>query len=313
MVTTISRGLLVSISIDELDTDLLGESKLNLLASRSSQLGDTLLDRLSVVLNLGHSDAPLLREIFTADTGKGDGLVHAGLDGLRVGNSDRNINRVHNRHVVGSLLLDLLAVVVAIASMAIAVVSITTITGLTDSDHLDVGLLLEADLNSLGSGVLLLLLVGVRADLVVDLLNGLGADSAGHGVAELNINNALDGKVDILADSLEGGGADLSQLSHILNRAVVLGVLIAIVGLGVMVGRLMMVVRGGRLVVDWLGLVGGGGRLGGIGHSLVLVVSSVAMLVTVASSKARERGEGALVGKGQGKECEKNKSLQVSK
>ncbi len=246
----------MSITINKLDTDLLGEGKLNLLASRGGQLGDALLDGLGVVLDLGHSDAPLLREILTADTGKGDGLVHTGLDGLRVSDGDIDINRGDNRHIVGSLLLNLLAVVVTITT--ISTMSITTITRLADSDHLDVGLLLEGNLNSLGSGVLFLLLVRVRADLVVDLLDGLSADSAGDSVAELNINDALDGKVNILADGLEGRGADLSDLSHVLDGAVVLGVLITVVGSG------MTISRGG-------GVVGNMGLLVGVG----LVVAAI--------------------------------------
>ncbi len=267
---------LVGVTVDQLNANLLGEGQLDLLAGGGGQLGDALLDRLGVILNLGHSDAPLLRKVLTADAGKGDGLVHAGLDGLGVGNGDGDINLSDNRDIVGSLLLDLLAVVVAITT--IAAMSITTITGLADSDHLDVGLLLEADLNSLGGGVLLLLLVRVRADLVVDLLNGLGADSAGHSVAELNINNALDGKVNILADGLEGRGADLGDLSDILDGAVVLGVLIAVVGSGSMVG-------GGSGGVIRGGLMVGGGLV-------VAAISGRAMDGVVGGATSHEWQEG---------------------
>jgi len=201
----------LSISIVDLLANLLGESKLNSLASRGSKLGDALLRGNSGVFNLRDSDALLLSEVFTADSWKRDWLVDTGLDWLRVGNLNSWLNRGDNRDIVASLLGNLLAVVVSIA-----VVSVSW-GWLADGNHLGVTLLLEGNLNSLGSGGLSLLLVRVGADLVVDLLNALGTDSASDWVALFFVNNDLDGKLYWVADSLKSWGADFGGLNNILN------------------------------------------------------------------------------------------------
>jgi len=201
----------LSISIVDLLANLLGESKLNSLASRGSKLGDALLRGNSGVFNLRDSDALLLSEVFTADSWKRDWLVDTGLDWLRVGNLNSWLNRGDNRDIVASLLGNLLAVVVSIA-----VVSVSW-GWLADGNHLGVTLLLEGNLNSLGSGGLSLLLVRVGADLVVDLLNALGTDSASDWVALFFVNNDLNGKLNWVADSLKSWGADFGGLNNILN------------------------------------------------------------------------------------------------
>ena len=258
----------VGVTVDKLNADLLGEGQLNLLASWGSKLGDTLLNRLSGVLNLWDGDALVLNLVLAADTGKEDGLVDAGLDWLRVGDGHINIDRGDNRDIVLGGLGNLVAVVVAIAS-----VSVATIGGGADSHHLDLGLLLEGDLNSLGSGVLLLLGVVVAADLIGDLLDGLSADSAGDIIAELLVDNDLDGQIDVLANSLKGWGADLGDLSHVLDSAVVLGLLIAVaaisggwvavsggmaVGWGSVVSWGSMTISWGRVAIGWGGVAGQG-------------------------------------------------------
>jgi len=235
-------GGISSISIDDLNTDLLGEGEFNSLASRGSQLGHTLLKGLSNFLNLRDSDALLFREILTGDSGKADGLVDTGLDGLGVGDINSRLDGGDNGNVVAGLLGDLLAVVVAVS------VSISSISGrLADGHHLGLALLLEGDLNSLGGGGLSLGLVGVGADLVVNLLGGLGADGSGDGVALLFVDHVLSGQLNGVAHGLEGGGAHLSGLNNVLNRAVVLGVLIVAIGGSMTVGRLV-IGRGGMAI-----------------------------------------------------------------
>ena len=221
-----------------ISTDLLGEGELDSLAVGGAKAGDALVHGLSDGLNLGDGDAFLLGEVLTADSGQADGLVHAGLDGLGVDNLDLRLDNGDHGGVVASLLGDLLAVVVAIA-----VISISG-GGLAHSHHLDVALLVEGDLDSLGVGLLGLLGVLVDTDLVVDDLGGLGTDGGGHGIAHLHIDDLLDGQLHVGALSGEGGCADLSGLNHINNAAVVLGGLIGVVG-----GR---------------GVVGGGGVVNGV-------------------------------------------------
>jgi hypothetical protein len=197
----ISWGRLMFVSvfgmaIDKLNTDLLGESEFNILASRSSKLGDALLGSLSGIFNLWDSDALLLGKVLTANSWERDWLVDTGLDWLRVGNLNSWLSRGDNRDIVASLLGNLLAVVVSVA-----VVSISW-GWLADGNHLGVALLHEGNLNSLGSCGFNLLLVRVGADLVVDLFNALGTDSTGDWVALLSVNNDLDCKLNWVADSL---------------------------------------------------------------------------------------------------------------
>jgi len=215
---------ILSISVVDLLADLLGEGQLNVLAGRGSQSSDTLLKGLRDSLNLRDSDALLLRQVLTADSGEEDGLVDTGLDWLRVHNINSRLNNSEDRDIVASLLGDLLAVVVAVA-----VVSVSR-GRLAHSNHLGVTLLLEGNLNSLGSSSLSLGLVRVGADLIVNLLNALRAHSPCDGVALFSINHILAGKLNRVAHSLEGRGANFSGLNNIQNCAVMLGLFISMVG-----------------------------------------------------------------------------------
>jgi len=202
---------ILSISIVDLLANLLGESKINSLASRSSKLGDAFLFNLNIILHLRDSDTLLLSEILAADHNQINWLVDTGLDWLRVGNLNSWLNRGDNRDIIASLLGNLLAVVVSVA-----VVSVSW-GWLADGNHLGVTLLLKGNLNSLGSGLFGLLLVRVGADLVVNFLNALGTNSTGDWVALLFVNNDLDGKLNGVADSLKSWGANFSSLNNILN------------------------------------------------------------------------------------------------
>jgi len=200
---------ILSVSVVDLLTDLLGESEVNCLASRSSKLGDALLFNLNIIHDLWDSDALFGSEVLAADDNQVDWLVDTGLDWLRVGNLNSWLNNGDNRDIVASLLGDLLAVVVSVA-----VVSISW-GWLADGDHLGVALLDKGNLNSLGSGSFGLLLVRVGADLVVNLLNALGTDSTSNWVALFYINNDLDGKLNWVADSLKSWGANFGRFNNI--------------------------------------------------------------------------------------------------
>ena len=202
---------ILSISIVDLLANLLGESKLNILASRGSKLGDALLRGDGGVLNLWDSDALLLCEVLAADSWERDWLVDTGLDWLRVGNLNSWLNRGDNRDIIASLLGNLLAVVVSVA-----VVSVSW-GWLADGNHLGVTLLLVRNLNSLGCCGLSFLLVRVGADLVVNNCHTLSAYGTGDWVALLHVNDDLGGDLNVLTDSLEGRGANLSRFNNINN------------------------------------------------------------------------------------------------
>jgi len=162
-------------------------------------------------LDLWDGDALLSGEVLARDDWEVNGLVDAGLDWLRVGNSDGWLNWGDNWGVVAGLLGNFFAVVVSVA-----VVSISW-GRLADGHHLGVAFSLEGDLNSLGIGVLLLLLVGVGTDLILLNLDALRADSSGDGVALLSVDDLLDGKFNWGTDGLESWGANFSGLNNILN------------------------------------------------------------------------------------------------
>merc|ERR1719331_2522080 len=249
-------GLLVlggvsGVAVDDLHAHLLGQGELDGLAGGGSKLGHALLQGLGHLLNLGHGDALVLGQVLAGDSGQADGLVDTGLDGLGVGHINGGLDGGDNGDVVAGLLGDLLAVVVSVA------VAVSVLGGLAHGHHLGHAPLLEGNLDGLGGGGLGLGLVGVGADLVVDLLDGLGADSPGDVIALLLVDDGLPHQLHGAAHGLESGHADLSGLNNILDGAVVLGVLV----LGLVVGGL--VVGGGRGVGRGVSVSRGGGVLVG--------------------------------------------------
>jgi len=185
---------IMGITIDQLNTDLLGESELNLLAGWSVQASNTFLNSFNRIHDFWNSDAPGFNQILTADTGQKDWLVNTGLDWLWVGNSDWNINWGDNWDIVESLLSHLVAILVSVTT--ISMMSIAT-SRLANSHHLNILFLLEGHLNSLGIGAFFLLLVAVAADLIGDLLNAFSAHGTGHIITKFSVNNDLNGQVNI--------------------------------------------------------------------------------------------------------------------
>jgi len=259
----------MSITVDKLNAGLLGESEFDLLARGDIQFGLAFGNGHGGILDLGDLDGPLLGEIFTAHDGKVDGLVDTGLDGLGVLDIDGDIDGGDDGHVVSGFLGDLVAVVVSITT-------ISMVSGLADGDHLDIGFLLEGDLNGLASGGFSFLLVVVRADLLGDHFDGFSTDGAGHGVCEVNIDDDFDGQFDIFANGLEGRGADLSGFSHIMNGAVVFRFLITITSISrgvVSIGGGSVAVGGGMMnggMVNGMmtGIRGSGGNMAVEGRSM---------------------------------------------
>jgi hypothetical protein len=221
-------------SVGQLLADLLGEGKLDSLAGRGSKSSNALLDRDNGILDLWDSDALVLDEVSARNSGEEDGFVDTGLDWLGVRDGDLGLDNGNNGYIVGGLLGDLLAVVVAISvsgisgSLAMVSMSVSVLGGLADSHHLDIDFLHEGNFDGLGGGDLFLGLVRVGADLVIDLFDGLSADGSGDIIALLLLYDDLDGKINWGTGGDNGGGAHLSGLNNIKYRAVVLGVLISI-------------------------------------------------------------------------------------
>jgi len=246
-------GGLMGVSVDKLDTDLFGEGELNLLAGRGTNFSLAVGNNDLGVDNSGNLDGLVLRDISTGNNGKGDGFVNTDLLWGRVGNSDGDINGGDNGDIVLFFSGNLLAVVVSISTIS----SMSVVSGLADSDHLDVGNLFECNFDGLGNGVSRFLFIIVCADFLGNNLNGFSTDGTGDSVCVINIFNDLDGESDIFTGNLNGWGADLSDFSYINDRAVLFGFLITVS----MVGGRVSISRGmvdGSWVIRGRGISRGG-------------------------------------------------------
>ena len=196
-------------SVVDLLADLLGEGKLHSGAGGGGDNGDALLNNSDVLFDFGDGNAGLRNNIGAGDDGEVDGLVDTLLDWLGVGNGDGGLGGGDHGGVVASLLGDLLAVVVTVA-----VVSVSR-GWLADGHHLGVADPLEGDLDSLGGGLLTLLLVVVDADLVIDSEERLCTNCPTDWVTLLSLHNDLHAHLGRGADSLESWSANLSSLNYI--------------------------------------------------------------------------------------------------
>jgi len=163
-VVAISRGLLVSVAINKLNTTLFGQRELDLFAGKVTKTSSAFFNSLNIIHHFGNHDTFLLREIFTADAGKGDGFVDASPVRFGVGYFDIDIDGGDNRYIVGSFLSNLLAVFAVSAVSTISMVSVmavSLVTGLADSDHLDLSFSTEGHFDSFGCGIFVFLLVFV--------------------------------------------------------------------------------------------------------------------------------------------------------
>jgi len=246
-------GGLMGVSVDKLDTDLFGEGELNLLAGGDTDFSLAVGNNDLIVDNRGNLDGLFFRDISAGNNGKGDGFVNTDLLGGRVGNGDRDINGGDNGDIVLFFGGNLLAVVVSVSTIS----SMSVVSGLADSDHLDVGNLFEGNFDGLGNGVSRFLFIIVCADFLGNNLNGFSTDGTGDSVCVINIFNDLDGESDIFTRGSNGRCADLSDFSHINDRAVLFGFLITVS----MVGGRVSISRGmvdGSWVIRGRGISRGG-------------------------------------------------------
>jgi hypothetical protein len=141
---------------------------------------------------------------------------------------------------------NLFAVVVSV-STTISSMSVSLVSGLADGDHLDLFYLFEGNFDGLGGGVFGDLFVRPCADFLGNNIDGFGTDGTGDGVGVWDIFDDLDGESDIFAGGLNGRCADLSDFSHINDRAVMFGFLITVSGV-VTVSRGGVTVCGGWVI-----------------------------------------------------------------
>merc|ERR1712086_226104 len=231
---------LMGVSVDKLDTDLFGEGELNLLAGGDTNFSLAVGNNDLRIDNGGNLDGLFLRDISAGNNGKGDGFVNTDLLGGGVGNGDGDINGSDNGNIVLLFGGNLLAVVVSVSSMSVS--SMSVVSGLADSDHIDSSNLLEGNFDGFGNSVSRFLFVKVCAYFLGNNLDGFGADGTGDSVCVWDIFNDLDGESDIFAGNFNGWGTDLSNLSHINNRAVLFGFLITV---STMVWGRVSISRGG--------------------------------------------------------------------
>ena len=221
-------GGLMGISVDKLDTDLFGEGELNLLAGRDTNFSLAVGNNDLRIDNGGNLDGLFLRDVSAGNNGKGDGFVNTDLLGGRVSNSDGDIDGGNNGGIVLLFGGNLLAVVVSVST--ISSMSVSLVSWCADSDHLDIGNLLEGNFDGLGNGVSRFLFVKVCADFLGNNFDGFGTDGTGDSVCVWDIYDFLDGESDIFTRGSNGRCADLSDFSHIDDRAVMFGFLITVSG-----------------------------------------------------------------------------------
>ena len=231
-------GGLMGVSVDKLDTDLFGEGELNLLAGGGTNFSLAVGNNDLGVDNSGNLDGLVLRDISAGNNGKGDGFVNTDLLGGRVGNGDRDINGGDNGDIVLFFGGNLLAVVVSISTIS----SMSVVSGLANSDHLDIGNLFEGNFDGLGNSVSRFLFIIVCADFLGNNLNGFSTDGTGDSVCVIDIFNDLDGESDIFTRGSNGRCAGISDFNHINNGAVFFGCLITV---STMVGGRVSISRGG--------------------------------------------------------------------
>jgi len=237
----------VGVSVDKFDTDLFGEGKFNLLAVGFSESSGTFLDGDFRVFDGGNLDGTFFLDGIALDNGQADGFVDAGLLRGGVGNSNGDIDGCDNRDIVGGFLGNFLAVVVSVSSVSVSAISV--VSGLADSDHLDISDFLEGNFDGFGDGVFANLFVRVGADFLGDYFDGFNTDSLGDSVSVWDINDNLDGEGDIVTFGGNGWGTDLSDFSHVNNGAVVFGffITVSMVRGGVTVGSGMVSITSVRL------------------------------------------------------------------
>jgi hypothetical protein len=182
-------NLIGSKSISEFHASLLGEGKLNSLAGRGTQTRNTFFSSDGGILNRGNLDGSGFSQVFACNNWQWDGFVDTGLDRGGVGNSESRLNDSENRDIVRGSLGNFLAVVVSIAVS----ISVSSMSRLADSDHLDIVFLFKRDLDSFASGFFLSGLISVAADFLGDDVNALGTDSTGNIIGEVYFNDDLDG------------------------------------------------------------------------------------------------------------------------
>ena len=268
-------NLIGSKSIVKFHAPLFGEGKFNGLAGRGTQTRNTFFSSDGGVFNRGNLDGSGFGQVFACNNWQWDGFVNTGLDRGGVGNSESRLNDSENRDIVRGSLGNFLAVVVSIAVS----VTVSSMSGLADSDHLDFVFLFEGDFDGFAGGLFFSLGVRVAADFLGNNLNGLGTDSADNSVGEWDFDNDFDGQFNSGTLSFNHGSTHFSRLNNIDDGTVVFGLFIAIA----------MVSRVSR---------------GGVIRSRGIAISSLFLF-----SSWESKGEGE---EGQDSEClEKNSHIQM--
>jgi hypothetical protein len=243
-------NLIGSKSIVKFHAPLFGEGKFNSLAGRGTQTRNTFFSSDGGVFNRGNLDGSGFGQVFACNNWQWDGFVNTGLDRGGVGNGESGLNNGDNGDVVRGSLGNFLAVVVSIAVS----VSVSSMSRLADSDHLDFVFLFEGDFDGFAGGLFFSLGVRVAADFLGDEVNALGTDGTDNIVGEVYFNNDLDGQFNGVTLSDNDWGAHFSGFNNIDDWAVVFGVFrdISVVGMvdSMVDGSMVNSMVGSMSVVD---------------------------------------------------------------
>ena len=133
----------MGVSVDKLNTYLLGEGQFDLLAGWSSKTIGTFVNSDGGFFDFWDLDTFLFAEIFTGYSWEVDWFVNTDLLWCWVGNLDIDIDGWDCWYVVLGSLGNFVAVLVSVSTMSVSTMSITTISWLADSYHLGVGFLFK--------------------------------------------------------------------------------------------------------------------------------------------------------------------------
>ena len=140
----------MGVSVDKLNTYLLGEGQFDLLAGWFSKTIGTFVNSDGGWFNFWDLDALFFNDIFAGYSWEGDWFVNTGLFWFWDDDSYWWFNNWDRWYVVLGFLGNFVTVLVSISS--ISTMSVTSISRLADSDHLGVGFLVEGNFDGFASG-----------------------------------------------------------------------------------------------------------------------------------------------------------------
>jgi len=239
----------MGVSVDKLNTYLLGEGQFDLLAGWSSKTIGTFVNSDGGSFNFWDLDALFFNDIFAGYSWEGDWFVDTGLFWFWDNDGYWWFYNWDRWYVVLGFLGNFVTVLVTVSS--VSTMSVTTISRLADGDHLGLGFLGESNFDGLASGLFALWFVTVGANFIGDDFDGFGTDSSGDSVTLFNRFDELDVQCNIGARLGNGWCAYISWFNNIYDGAVVFWLFVSVCWSMVSVSWGWVSVSWGWVSISW--------------------------------------------------------------